>query len=202
MRGNGLLPVFLINPIYGLMNRLKTRHPKKRKLKGPGKGRGRGLLPAAPVKEFLAQVNRIAGPVCDAEGLELVHAEYQMEPAGKILRLYIDKPDGVTIDDCAAVSRQVSDLLDVYMEYDESYSLEVSSPGENRPIGKPADFDRFKGHAVRVKSARPIDGQKNFRGTLMGIEENTVKLMINDQIVAIDIEHITKARLINTIGES
>jgi ribosome maturation factor RimP len=181
---------------------LKAKKGKKGAKKGSRTPPRNAVAPVVALKAFLSQVNRIAEPVCEAEGLELVHVEYQKEPAGRILRLYIDKPGGVTIDDCAAVSRQVGDLLDVYTEGDEPYSLEVSSPGENRPIGKPEDFNRFKGHRIRIKSGQPINGQKNFTGTLMGLEAQSVQLKIRDQIVAIDLEQIAKARLINFIGES
>ena len=153
-------------------------------------------------KEFLASVNRLAEPVCDAEGLELVHTEYQMEPGGKVLRLYIDKPDGVSIDDCAAISRQVSDLLDIYIESDHRYRLEVSSPGSNRPLTKQDDFNRFKGQSARIQSSRSIDGQKKFKGTLTGIKDGVVTLMVVDKSVAIPFEDITKARLINYSGEN
>lgn len=154
------------------------------------------------MKGFLEQVCRIVEPVCESEGMELVHVEYQKEPAGKILRLYIDKPGGVTLEDCAATSRQVSDLLDIYMEDNAPYHLEVSSPGTNRPLGKADDFNRFKECSVRIKAFQPIDGQKNFKGTLMGIEDRTVNVMVNGQPVAIDLDNIAKARLINHIGES
>ena len=164
-------------------------------------GEGKHLFPH-PMKEFLLQVTRIVEPVCESEGMELVHVEYQKEPAGKILRLYIDKPGGVLLDDCAAISRQVGDLLDVYIERNESYYLEVSSPGVNRPLGKADDFNRFKGRSARIKTFRPIDGQKNFKGVLMGLEQGVVNIRVNDQSVAIDIDNIAKARLINHIGES
>jgi ribosome maturation factor RimP len=181
---------------------LKAKKHNKGAVKRSQTSRGSSPLPAMTLKALLAQVNRIAEPVCETEGLELVHVEYQKEPAGKILRLYIDKPGGVTIDDCAAVSRQVGDLLDIYIQGDEPYSLEISSPGENRPIGKPEDFNRFKGHRVRIRSSQAINGQKNFTGTLMGMDAQNVNLMIDEKIVGIDIEQITKARLINSIGES
>ena len=154
------------------------------------------------MKDFLMQVCTIVEPVCESEGMELVHVEYQKEPAGRILRLYIDKPGGVTLEDCAATSRQVSDLLDIYMEGKDSYRLEVSSPGTNRPLGRVEDFNKFKAYSARIKSLQPINGQKNFKGTLMGIEDSTVKIMVNDQPIAINIEDIAKARLINHIGES
>ncbi len=153
-------------------------------------------------KTFLASVNRLAEPVCDAEGIELVHAEYQMEPGGKVLRLYIDKPDGIGIDDCAAISRQVSDLLDVYIESDHRYRLEVSSPGSNRPLTKPTDFKRFKGQLARIQSSRSIDGQKKFKGTLTDIKDGIVTLTVVEKSVAIPFEDITKARLINYSGEN
>ena len=153
-------------------------------------------------KDFLLQVCRLVEPVCESQGMELVHVEYQKEPAGRILRLYIDKPGGVTLDDCAATSRQVSDLLDIYLDRETSYRLEVSSPGMNRPLGKVDDFNRFKEHSVRIKLFRPINGQKNFKGILMGIEDRSVNLMVDDQPVVINIGDIANARLINNIGES
>ena len=162
----------------------------------------RARLFPAHTKDFLLQVCHIVEPVCESDGLELVHVEYQKEPAGRILRLYIDKPGGVTLDDCAAISRQVSDLLDIYIERETSYRLEVSSPGINRPLGKVDDFNRFKEHPVRIKTFRPLDGQKNFNGILMGIEDSRVNIMVNDQPVAIDIGNIAKARIIKHIGES
>jgi ribosome maturation factor RimP len=153
-------------------------------------------------KKFLAKVNSLAEPVCEAEGLELVHTEYQMEPGGKVLRLYIDKSDGINIDDCAAISRQVSDLLDIYIESDHRYRLEVSSPGSNRPLTKQEDFNRFKDQLVRLQSSRSIRGQKKFKGTLTGIKDGIVTLTVVERSVAIPFEDITKARLINYSGEN
>ena len=153
-------------------------------------------------EKFLAGVNRLAEPACNAEGFELVHTEYQMEPGGKVLRLYIDKPDGISIDDCAAISRQVSDLLDIYIESDHRYRLEVSSPGSNRPLTKHVDFKRFKGQLVRIQSSRSIDGQKKFKGTLTDIKDGIVMLTVVEKSVAIPFEDITKARLINYSGEN
>ncbi len=153
-------------------------------------------------KEFLARASQLVEPVCDAEGAELVHAEYQVEPGGKVLRLYIDKPDGIGLDDCAAISRQVSDLLDIYIEGDQQYRLEVSSPGSNRPLGKPDDFTRFKDHAARIQIAEAINGQKKFKGILNGIQNGIVTLLVMGKPVALPYEKITKARLINNSGEN
>ena len=157
---------------------------------------------SAEAKAFVDTVRNLAEPLCSAEGMELVHVEYQTEPVGRILRVYIDQPEGVTLDDCVNVSRQLGDLLDVALESDVSYNLEVSSPGANRPLGKMDDFVRFKGQPVRIKTSQSLDGQKNFKGTLMGAEDDVVTIMANDKSVAIHFDTITKARLINKNGES
>ena len=172
----------------------KSRIKKKEPLQQPGVLLSDGA--------FLASVNRLVAPVCDAEGLELVHTEYQMEPGGKVLRLYIDKPDGISIDDCVAISRQVNDLLDIYIESDHRYRLEVSSPGSNRPLTKQGDFSRFKGQLVRIHSSRSIDGQKKFKGTLTDSKDGIVTLTVMEKSVAIPFEDIIKARLINYSGEN
>jgi len=155
-----------------------------------------------PDQVFLAEANRLVEPVCDAEGMDLVHAEYQTEPGGKVLRLYIDKPDGISIDDCVAISRQVSDLLDIYMPGDQQYRLEVSSPGANRPLVKPDDFNRFKDQSARIQISDSINGQKKFKGILAGIQDGIVTLLVMEKPVAIPFEKITKARLINYSGEN
>ena len=172
---------------------------KKYKKKQPSAPQAVALLTD---KEFIAKAKQLVEPVCDAEGVELVHAEYQMEPGGKVLRLYIDKPDGISLDDCVAISRQVSDLLDIYIEDDQQYRLEVSSPGSNRPLGKPDDFNRFKDHPARIQIAEAIDGQKKFKGTLQGIQDGIVTLLVMGKPVALPYEKITKARLINNSGEN
>jgi len=152
-------------------------------------------------KALLSRVEALAVPLCEAEGVELIFAEYQMEPRGRVLRLYIDKPGGVTIDDCADISRLVSDLLDIHLEHEDSYQLEVSSPGIDRPLGKAADFQRFKGHEVCVRTARPINGRKNFTGRLTAFENEKASLDVDGGIVDIDFSNIAKARLINYHGE-
>jgi len=159
-------------------------------------------FPSPEDNAFVEKVKVLAEPLCNAEGMELVFIEYQAEPGGKILRIYIDQPGGVTLDDCVNISRQLSDLLDVSLESDEPYKLEVSSPGTNRPLGKRDDFVRFKGHAIKIQTSQPIDGQKKFKGTLLGAEDDIVTIMANEKSVAIHFDTITKARLINYNGES
>jgi ribosome maturation factor RimP len=152
--------------------------------------------PAPGNKEkIVAQARDLVEALCESEGLELVHLEYQREAGGKILRLFIDGPGGVTIEDCVRISRQSSDLLDVYLENTGPYRLEVSSPGPNRPLGKRLDFDRFKGSRVKIRTAQSVDGQKNFKGVLMGISEEMIKLSIDGKIAYIPYQEIITARL-------
>ena len=136
-------------------------------------------------------------PVCAAEGIELVHVEFQSEAHGRILRLYLDKTGGVTLNDCADLSRQISDLLDVSLDDLGSYSLEVSSPGAERPLGKISDFDRFSGQTVKIRTFEPINDQKNFTGVLTGISEGLVTLAVGDKTIAIPYDDINKARLVH-----
>ncbi len=156
----------------------------------------------AKEKEILAVVHELAEPLCEAEGLELVHAEYQREPSGRTLRLYIDRKGGVSLDDCADVSRQVGDMLDVRLQGDESYRLEVSSPGVDRPVGRLSDFDRFAGNQIKIRINAPVKGQKNFTGILCGVSGDNVELEIDEKKISLAYHRITKARLINYNGES
>lgn len=175
-------------------------YPKKSKIRHPASGTGE-LKPEKP-EETIARVWEIAEPACLSAGIELVHVEYQREPGGRILRLYIDKPGRVTVDDCANVSRQVGDLLDVYLEGTATYNLEVSSPGIERPLGKRSDYERFEGKEAKIAIRRPLNGQKNFRGVLLGASGEEVELRMEDgRTVAIPFGEITKARLVNYNGE-
>ena len=153
-------------------------------------------------ERMIRHVTELAEPLCQAEGMELVHVEYQRETGGRTLRIYIDKPGGVGLDDCVRISRQLSDLLDVYFENNDAYRLEISSPGPDRPLGKKHDFERFKGRNVKIRTARPIEGRKNFKGLLLGLTDGMVNLMIKDKPVAIPFQGIRRAWLVNYNGES
>jgi ribosome maturation factor RimP len=157
------------------------------------------VAPAAPTRSerIARQVFAIAEPLCESEGVELVFVEFHSETTGRVLRLFVDKPGGITLDDCAAVSRQLTDILDVSLEEVGPYSLEVSSPGPERPIGKVDDFNRFKGKKIRVQTSRPIDGRKNFTGILAGFLDGRVNLTIDKLTVTIPHTSIKRARLIN-----
>jgi ribosome maturation factor RimP len=134
--------------------------------------------------------------------MELVFVQFQRESQGRVMRLFIDQPGGITVDDCANISRQVGDIVDATMEDIGPYSLEVSSPGINRPLGRREDFDRFKGNRIHLKTREPIDGRKNYKGKLLGIENGDVVVLCEDQEIHIAIEEISIARLVNFNGEN
>lgn len=161
--------------------------------------------------KLVTQVIDLAEPLCEAEGMELVHVEYQRESAGRVLRLFLDKPEGVLLDDCVNISRQLSDLLDIYLSESEiekkmAYTLEVSSPGMQRPLGKFTDFEKFTGERVIIKTASPIRGQKRFKGVLSGVSKEMIKMNCkksnkHDETIRIPFNEIIKARLIKMNGE-
>jgi ribosome maturation factor RimP len=150
-------------------------------------------------QEIVGRVWELAEPLCAAEGVELIHVEFQREAGGRILRLYIEKDGGVSLDDCTCVSRQLSDTLDIKLDTEAPYTLEVSSPGARRPVSRPADFERFRGYLIKIRLARPKNGQKNFTGILAGYRDQTVWLTIGGETIGIDPAEITKARLVNSV---
>lgn len=140
----------------------------------------------------------LAEPLCRSEGIEVVHVEFQREQGGRTLRLYIDKPGGITLDNCTDISRQLGDVLDVKLETELSYRLEVSSPGLDRPLGKLKDFERFEGQRVKIRTNLAINGQKRFTGVLEGIDGTDIRLLVNRQSIAIPFEQITKAQVLGS----
>ena len=143
-----------------------------------------------------ARVRRLAEPILAEGGLELVEVEFRREGHGWVLRIYMDKAGGVTLGDCQRVSEELSDHLDVEDLIDHPYHLEVSSPGLDRPLTRPADFVRYAGQAARIATRETVGGQHNFRGRLAGLQESTVLLDLADGTRAsIPFELILRARL-------
>ena len=177
----------------------QTKKVRKEQNRHKSRSDRTSVAPAVQTRseQIARQVFAIAEPLCESEGIELVFVEFHSETTGRVLRLYVDKPGGITLDDCAAVSRQLTDILDVSLEEVGPYSLEVSSPGPERAIGKGGDFNRFKGKKIKVQTSRPIDGRKNFTGILAGFIDGRVNLTIDKQTIAIPHSAIKKARLIN-----
>lgn len=137
----------------------------------------------------------LAQPIVESKGLELVDVEYNKEGEDWILRVFIDKEDGITIDDCQQVSEDLSTHLDVEDPIEHSYLLEVSSPGLDRPLRSEEDFSRFAGELVEVSTYAPIEGQKEFTGELLGLEEGNIKLLIDGEELLIPQEKVAKTKL-------
>jgi ribosome maturation factor RimP len=152
-------------------------------------------------KDLVSRVTDIAGALVASLGLELVEIEYKKEGRAMVLRLFVDREGGVTLDDCAAVSRELSEVLDVEDVIPGHYTLEVSSPGLNRPLRKEADYGRYRGRLVRIKTFEllPDDAgnpRKTFVGELLGLEGGTVRLKLNEgQTAGIPLEKVAKANL-------
>jgi len=146
---------------------------------------------------IIAQVTALIEPVCEAEGMELVAVQFRNEHGGRILRLLLDRPGGVTLDDCVAISREAGDLLDVGLTVETGpYRLEVSSPGPDRPLVKRSDFERFSGQAARIRTREAQDGRRNYTGTIEGMDGNTVRLRLDDGIAMLDFDNIARAQLV------
>lgn len=154
---------------------------------------------------FSEMVGNKVRPLLGREGFDLVLVEYV--PRSRILRLYIDREDAaggaesdsVTIDDCSSVSRLVSDVLDgegISDQIDGRYTLEVSSPGLDRPLTRPKDFQRFEGNEVKVSTLEPLDGRKRFRGKLLGADEHAFRVDVDGKEWTIGYAQVEKARLV------
>ena len=122
------------------------------------------------------KTEEILNPIVEEYGFELVDVEYVKEGSAWYLRAYIDKSGGISIDDCEAVSRRLSDILDEKDYIDEAYILEVSSPGLGRPLKKEKDYKRSQGEEVEIRTYRMIGKQKEFTGILKEYDEKTVTI--------------------------
>jgi len=111
------------------------------------------------------------------------------------LRIYLDREGGVTLDDCAEVSGEIGAVLEVKDVIPNPYVLEVSSPGLTRPLRKPEDFNKFSNRLVKIKLYEPVEGRKNFRGNLLGLEGDKVRLEIEGRVYELPLQGIAKANL-------
>jgi len=142
------------------------------------------------------RVQELAENVAIDHGLELVHAEVAGPENKPIVRVFIDKPQGVTHEDCSEVSHQLGTILDVEDFIHSSYTLEVSSPGLDRGLYKRADYERFAGSQAKMKTHRPIGGQRNFRGVLIGVDGEEV--LFEDKTsgrIRVPLDSIVKANI-------
>lgn len=141
------------------------------------------------------RVWRLAARLAAQEGMEIVDIEFRREGgrAGRVLRLYLDKEGGPNMDDISRVSRALSDVLDTENAIDTAYTLEVSSPGINRPLRRPEHFARFVGKRIRVRTRDMIDGQRSFLGILNHVTEDKIILMQDDKEFNIPFSVIEKS---------
>lgn len=131
-------------------------------------------------EQYEQQTEELLEPIVTGYGFELVDVEYVKEAGTWYLRAYIDKPGGITVDDCEVVSRQFSDILDEKDYIEDAYIFEVSSPGLGRPLKKEKDFKRSMGEEVEIRTYRAIDRQKEFTGILKAYDNDTVTIAYED----------------------
>lgn len=155
---------------------------------------GKGV---AVMNDFIKEkVGEFAESLLPAMGLELVEVQFRREGHGWVLRIFIDSEQGITVDHCADVSREVSDFLDVEDLIDHPYNLEVSSPGVERPLKTIKDFERFVGRKAKLRLHEAVDGQKVFVGTIQQVyDDATVLLLESGGEVRFAFDNISKARL-------
>lgn len=151
--------------------------------------------------DVVSRVTELAEPLAASLGLELAEVEYKQEGARLVLRIFIDRDGGVTLDDCAAVSRELAEILDVEDFIQSRYSLEVSSPGLNRPLKKPSDYERFTGRLVKIRTYELLaddagNKRKTFTGELLGLVNGVVLLKLTEgQTAGVALEKVAKANL-------
>ena len=148
------------------------------------------------MRQASEKIQHIVEEVVTSMGYELVGVEHLMHDKSGLLRVYIDNNQGIMLEDCQAVSHQLSGVLDVEDPVPGNYNLEISSPGLDRPIFKPEDFERFAGKSVKVKLVRAQEGRKNFVGILKGLQENDVIIDMDGQEIRLSLDNIDQARLI------
>lgn len=147
--------------------------------------------------DVAAHAEGLLRDLVQAEGVELVHVEYQSKASPSVLRVYIDKPGGVGLQDCARVSKHASALLDEEDLIPRRYVLEVSSPGIERPLFKEADYRRFVGKEIRLITTETIEDRRKFTGLIRTFSEGILKLELDGETYQIPFSKIRKANLVH-----
>ena len=148
------------------------------------------------VDSLIVKVVQIVTPILADLDIDLVDAEYLSEQGRWVLRIYIDKAGGVILDDCARVSGEIGDLLDVKDLFHDQYVLEVSSPGLNRSLKRDVDFFRCIGKKIKVKMSSDVDCRKNFTGYIRGFNDGILKIEIESDMVFLALRDVVKANLV------
>ena len=145
-----------------------------------------------------SELANLIEPTIERLGYELSDLELKLGGRKGIVRVFIDKPEGVGLEDCEIVSRQVSALLDVEDPMPGRYTLEVSSPGLDRKLTKPAHFQRFIGEVVRIRLRFPLEGRRNFRGELKSADDENIEIEVDGESYRLPVSTIESARLVPT----
>jgi len=148
------------------------------------------------VSAKLKLLHELIEPSVTALGFELWGVEYLAQGAHSVLRIYIDSEDGITVDDCAKVSHQVSGVLDVEEPISGHYNLEVSSPGMDRPLFTLEQFAAWAGHQVQLRLRVPFEGRRKFKGLLNGVEGDEVLLIVDKEEYLLPIDLIDRANIV------
>jgi len=185
----------------GESQRLVPREKKPDRGKRPSrKDEGGGaepilIRPGLKAQDLAKKIREVTSPALIACGLDLLEVEVKPLARRLLVRAVVDSPQGVGVEDCARFSRQLGDLLDVHDFIAGSYTLEVSSPGLDRPLRKPADFFWAKGKPVKVTLKKPLEGQNVLTGTLMDFDGEVLNLKQGEQVFHLALNQVAKARL-------
>ena len=151
-------------------------------------------------KALLLRIRSLLEPVVEMESCELVSLEFGFERGGLILRVFVDKPGGIQVGDCARISRACSPELDVDDPIEGRYRLEVSSPGIDRPVERPEDFERFSGYRAKIKMS-PDSPRRKYTGILRGIEGELIRVEVDSSLVELELDQVDKCRLVLSTEE-
>ncbi len=146
------------------------------------------------------ELHKLLEPGARALGFEILAVELSGRGSNMVLRVYIDGPDGVTVDDCAKVSHQLSAILDVEYPIPDAYTLEVSSPGLDRPLSKRTHFEAVVGQQVKIQTHGYVQGRRRFTGLLTGVGDNTLTIDVDGEAYELPWSEIGKARLVPDFG--
>jgi ribosome maturation factor RimP len=146
------------------------------------------------------ELAKLLEPTVERLGYELADLEVRLGGKGGMVRIFIDKPDGIDLDDCEKVSLAVSALLDVEDPVPGNYNLEVSSPGLDRKLTKSEHFQRFEGETVKVQMRFPIEGRRRFRGTLVSSDDENIVVEVDGESHSLPLKTIDTARLVPEVA--
>ena len=145
---------------------------------------------------IVREVSRLIEPVLDDMDFELVDVEYLSEHGRWVLRIYVDRQGGITVNDCAQVSREIGDLIDVKDILQHDYVLEVSSPGLNRSLKREKDFLHARGKKIKIKMGTPVEGRKIFTGYLRSFRDGTLVLDVDGSMFTLSLRDVEKANMV------